>query len=101
MSDPKTFGTEFHHMSFKDAIEQGILVDYKIIAMGVSDAKMEAVIKERTYVKDNVTADEIANNYALENFMAKYNSGHAITFHSSVKKLKGFRNDIPGTVNLT
>ena len=91
MNDPQTFGPEFHHMSFKEAIDQGILVDYKIIAMGVSDAEIAAVIKERHYINDDVTADEIANNYALEKFMQKHESGHAITFHSSVAKAQSFK----------
>jgi superfamily II DNA or RNA helicase len=91
MSDVKTFGPEFHHMSFKEAIEQSILVDYKIIAMGVNDTEIAAVIKERHYVNDEVTADEMANNYALEKFMKKHRSGHAITFHSSVAKAQNFQ----------
>jgi predicted helicase len=79
-------------MSFKEAIDQDILVDYKIIAMGVSDAEIATVIKERLYISSNdVTADEIANNYALEKFMQKHGSGHAITFHSSVAKAQSFQ----------
>lgn len=91
MSDPKIFGAEFHHMSFKEAIEQDILVDYEIIAVGVKDAEISNLINERKYVMDNLTADELANNYALEKFMNHYQSSHAITFHSSVAKAKGFQ----------
>lgn len=91
MSDVKTFGHEFHHMSFKQAIEQDILVDYKIVAMGVSDLEIAAAIKERRFVEDDVTADEIVHNYALEKFMKKYQSSHAITFHSSVSKAQNFK----------
>lgn len=91
MNDIKTFGSELYHMNFKEAIDQDILVDYKIIAMGVSDAEIATLIKERKYIKDDVTADELANNYALEKFMSKYKSGHAITFHSSVMKAQGFQ----------
>jgi predicted helicase len=91
MNDLTTFGSELYHMTFKEAIDQGILVDYKIIAMGFSDTEIATLIKERQYIKDDVTADELANNYALEKFMAKYNSGHAITFHSSVNKARKFQ----------
>lgn len=91
MGDSALFGHEFHHMSFKEAIEQKILVDYQIIAMGVSDDEVEAVMKERYLINTDITKAEIANNYALEKFMAKYKSTHAITFHSSVRKAKIFQ----------
>lgn len=91
MNDMTTFGSVLYHLTFKEAIDQGILVDYKIIAMGVSDTEIATLIKERKYLLDNLSVDELANNYALEKFMAKYNSGHAITFHSSVNKARKFQ----------
>ncbi|HEX4045152.1 MAG TPA: DEAD/DEAH box helicase family protein, partial [Gammaproteobacteria bacterium] len=91
MSNPLVFGPEFHRMSFKQAIDKRILVDYKIIAIGINDKEMEAAINQRKYISDNETIDEIANNYALEKFMQEQNAKHAITFHSSVKKAEAFK----------
>ena len=47
MSDIKTFGRELHRMSFGEAVEQKILVDYKIVAIGVSDRELQEAIEER------------------------------------------------------
>ncbi|PJJ09283.1 Mrr restriction endonuclease-like protein [Flavobacterium sp. 1] len=90
MNDPKTFGEEFFRMSFKDAIDQDILVDYKIIAIGVNDKQLSSYLNERRYVNNNISIDEVANNYALDFVMSKYSANHALTFHSRVNLAKDF-----------
>ena len=91
MSDQKIFGDEFYRMSFKEAIDQQILIDYQIVAVGVSDQELQEAIKNRQYISEDETIHEIADNYALEKFMQTYEVTHAITFHSSVKKAKSFQ----------
>lgn len=91
MSDNEIYGPEFHRMSFKEAINKKILVDYKILAIGISDEELQEAITIRKFVDDNYTIDEIANNFALEKTMKKYKAYHAITFHSSIKKADNFR----------
>ena len=90
MNDPETFGYEFYRMSFKDAIEEGILVDYKIIAVGVNSDELKEYIENKRYVDSTLSIDELANNYALEHVMNKYNAKHALTFHSRVKLANEF-----------
>ena len=90
MGDPKVFGEEFFRMTFKDAIEQDILVDYKIIAVGVNSQELKDYIAERRYVDANISIDEIANNYALDFVMKKYSASHGITFHSRIKLASEF-----------
>ena len=90
MNDPQKFGEEFYRMSFKDAIDENILVDYKIVAIGVNDLQLASYLKERRYVGDNISIDEVANNYALDFVMSKYFANHALTFHSRVKLAKEF-----------
>ena len=90
MSDPKTYGGEFYRMSFKEAIEKDILVDYKILAIGVRDDELAKKIKERAYVTNNSSLDEVANNYALDTIMENYSANHALTFHSRVKLAEQF-----------
>ena len=90
MNDSETFGEEFFRMSFKEAIEAGVLVDYKIIAIGVGDKELSKYLKERRYINKNESIDEIANNYALEYVMEKYAPTHALTFHSRVKYAETF-----------
>ncbi|WPQ63814.1 Helicase associated domain protein [Chitinophaga sancti] len=90
MNDPNIFGYEFYRMSFKEAIEKKILVDYKIVVIGVNDVELQGYINERRYVNDKHSIDEIANNYALDHVMRKYNAKYGLTFHSRVKLAKEF-----------
>lgn len=91
MSNHKIFGPEFHRMSFKEAIDASILVDYKIIAVGVTDKEVENAFNNDKYTNDGDSIDEIAHNYALEKIMSEYKAKHALTFHSSVQKAKLFK----------
>ena len=90
MNDPNTFGYEFHRMTFKDAIEENILVDYKIVAIGVDSDELKGYIEQRRFVDEKLSIDELANNYALEHVMKKYNANHGLTFHSRVKLAQEF-----------
>lgn len=90
MNDPNTFGYEFHRMTFKDAIEENILVDYKIVAIGVNSDELKDYIEQRRFVDEKLSIDELANNYALEHVMKKYNANHGLTFHSRVKLAQEF-----------
>ncbi len=92
MNDPDTFGYEFHRMTFKDAIEEEILVDYKIVAIGVNSDELKEYIEQRRFIDKNISIDELANNYALEHVMRKYKANHGLTFHSRVKLAQEFAN---------
>ncbi len=91
MSDSRIYGQELHRMSFGDAIEKKILVDYQIIAIGVSNKEVQNLITERFYKDDESTIEDIANNLALEKVMKKYKATHAITFHSTIKRAISFK----------
>lgn len=90
MSNPNIFGSEAYRMSFKEAIDRNILVDYKIIAVGVTDEELAEYINKRMYVKDKPTIDQYANNYALKTIMDKYTARHALTFHSRLSYAEEF-----------
>ena len=92
MNNSQLYGDEFFRLSFSDAIslKPQILTDYKIVAVGVSDQELQKAIEARSFINDDSTIDEIANNLALEKVMKKYQATHAITFHSSIKKATQF-----------
>ena len=92
MNNPHIYGDEFHRMSFAQAIKEKILVDYKIVAIGVSNKELEKKIKRRDYVEGEgfKTLEERANHIALKKAMTKYKATHAITFHSSIQKAEDF-----------
>ncbi len=90
MSNPDVFGHEFYRMTFKQAIEKNILVDYKIITVGITDEQIAKHIKERRFVSNSYTIEDLAHNFALETVMQKYGATHAITFHSRVRYAQEF-----------
>lgn len=89
MSDEDTFGPEFHRMGLAEAIDEGVLSDYKIVVVGVTDRQVQRHIQQRTYLED-ASADQIATSLGLQKAMNKHNVTHAITFHSTVKRAKSF-----------
>ncbi len=91
MNNSDIFGPEFYKMSFKEAIEKNIILDYKIFAVGINDQEIYEAIKNNKYVSNSEKLDQIANNVALKKFMDIHNLTHAITFHSSIIKAKDFQ----------
>lgn len=89
MSKSEVFGEEAFRMSFAEAIPD-ILVDYKIIGIGVTHKQVKEFIQQRRYVTEKYDLKEIADNYALDIVMEKYNATHAITFHSRVANARDF-----------
>ena len=90
MSDEDTFGPEFHRMGFGEAIDEGILSDYKIVVVGVNDRRVYKHIEQRTYLED-ASADQVATSLALQKAMKEHRAAHALTFHSSIRRAKAFK----------
>lgn len=96
MSDPKVYGEDVYVMTFKDAIEQDIISDYKILTIAVSDNEVDALIEDNRYItKDRSDAESsaqyFASGIALKKTFKKYKIKHAISFHRSIKLAKEFQ----------
>ena len=97
MDDVEMYGETFATMSFKEAIEIGILSDYKIITLFISDEEVKQVIQKNAFVKPlgkewnkETEARTLASLIALRKAMDQYPIHHAVTFHSSIAKSKSF-----------
>ncbi len=97
MDDAKVYGETFAQLSFKEAIEIGILSDYKIITLLISNKEVKKLIEQNAFVKptgkdwDKETeARTLASLIALRKAMTHYPIHHAVTFHSSIKKAEAF-----------
>lgn len=90
MSDEKIYGKEIYRMSFAEAIQLGILVDYQIICLGVSDENLYALLKSNIYIDKYNSITDFVNNYAVKLAFEKYSINHAITFHSKVNQAQLF-----------
>ena len=90
MSNPKVYGKEAYRMTFGAAIEKGILVKYKIIAVGVSDTDLKNYIERNIQLTTSESITDYAHNYALNIVMEKYKAFHALTFHSRINNAVSF-----------
>ena len=45
MDDPETYGPEFHRLPFSKAVEQGLLSDYKVVVLAVSEEHVDSYLQ--------------------------------------------------------
>jgi superfamily II DNA or RNA helicase len=88
MDDEAKYGKVFHYLSFGEAIERGLLTDYQIVVVGVTDPEYLAWAKEGLFVTlDGVEAKDarsIAGAIGVAKTMRKYCLYRGITFHTKV-----------------
>ena len=94
MDDVDVYGRCVYSLSMSDAIELGILTDYKILVIYVENEKTASIVKNK---EDRLTPISIAMYKAIERFGLK----KMITFHSSVKKALNFKNIINANYDIT
>ncbi len=92
MDDYEIYGETFTHMSFKEAINLGLLTDYKVITIDVQKSEIAEFIKENNLVQLNekwgkeTEARSLASMIALRKAMKKLPIKNAVSFHSSIDK---------------
>jgi predicted helicase len=97
MDNEKNYGPRFFQLSFKEAIKQGIIADYKILTMTVSDHYIRQLIDENRILNlnsrdlDEVEAQSIAAGVALKRIYKEHKIKHAISFHRSIRAADRFR----------
>ncbi|MDC1019308.1 DEAD/DEAH box helicase family protein [Pseudomonadales bacterium] len=98
MNDKSVYGGNFHTLTFKKAIDQKIICDYKIITMAVSKPEIDELIGEHKYVinedggKELLDAASLAAGVALDKTIKTFGAKHAISFHRSIDSAKHFNN---------
>jgi predicted helicase len=97
MDNEKDYGSRFFQLSFKEAIRQHIITDYKILTMTVSDRHIRELIDENRILNlnsrdlDESGAQTIAAGIALKWIYKKHGIKHAISFHRSIRSADRFR----------
>ena len=98
MNDKSVYGECFHTLTFKEAIDEGLICDYKIITMAVSKPEIDELIEEHKFVTNDdggneiLDASSLAAGIALEKTIETYGAKHAISFHRSIASAKHFNN---------
>lgn len=97
MDDESVYGKIFHQMSFKQAIDDGIICDYKILTVAVSGSEVANLMAVHTDVtaqlgnqKVETDAHNLAAGIAIEKVFENYNIKHALSFHRSIKRAEDF-----------
>ena len=97
MDSEKDYGKRFFKLSFKEAIKQRIITDYKILTITVSDSHVQKLIDENRILKlnsrdlDEPEAQAIAAGIALKRTYKRHSVKHAISFHRSIRGADRFR----------
>jgi predicted helicase len=97
MDNEKDYGARFFQLSFKEAIEQKIITDYKILTMTVSDGHIRELIDNNRILNlnshdlDEAEAQSVAAGIALKRIYKRHGVKHAISFHRSIRGADRFR----------
>jgi superfamily II DNA or RNA helicase len=103
MDNEDAFGPDFYTLLFAEAIEKGLLSDYRILVVGVNNA-MYREYAERgdlvTFDGDRITdARTLAREVGLAKAMKKYELKRVLTFHSRVKGAEDFSKELPAVIS--
>jgi superfamily II DNA or RNA helicase len=97
MDNERDYGKCFFQMSYKEAIKQHIISDYKILTVTVSDDRVRQLIQKNQILNlslrdlDEATAQSLATGIALKRVFKKHEIKHAISFHRSIRAADRFR----------
>ncbi len=98
MDDSIDYGNTVYQMSYKEAIDAGVVADYKIVSFDVSNTELSEIIENNEFVRLNnnpkqnqdITSRELATALALRKIFKKYKISKVISFHSSIKRANKF-----------
>ena len=95
MDDAEVYGARFYELSFKQAIEDELICDYRILTVTVSDQRIRELLQDRRFVDaderlEEVDAQELAAGLALKCAVKDRGIKHAISFHRSIRSAKDF-----------
>ncbi len=101
---PHTFGTVLHRLTFGEAIQRGLLSDYQVAIVGVTDEAYRDYAERAVFIRlDGVGAPKdartLAGQIGLAKALRKCDLRRAITFHSRVSWARSFSSTLPGAID--
>jgi superfamily II DNA or RNA helicase len=109
MDDEDVYGGTFEFLSFKKALEAKppILSDYKVVTIGVSREEIASLIQRNLFVRpdgdkweNDVEAEMLAGLVALRKAMRKHPIRHAVSFHSTIRRARIFKENMDTFTNV-
>lgn len=93
MDDEATYGRVSYKLSFRNAVEQNLICDYKVIISVITSDELNRELLKRGEVLvkgDIIKAQRIANIFAIQKAVVQYGINRIFSFHSSVSAAKSF-----------
>lgn len=93
MDDETLFGPVAHRLWFRAAVDLGVLTDYQLIAVLVTDAEVADLVRERAGVIIDgkvLDAETLATLVAVRRTIDDLGLTRAITFHHTIARARGF-----------
>ncbi len=93
MDDMEKYGPTFHALTFRQAIEKGIINDYKIAVTCINESELKELIDYNRIVSVNDTEDTAENIFKRAILMKAIQELHIhkiITYHKNIKAAKQF-----------
>lgn len=94
MDDEAVYGKRFYQLTFKDAIAQRIISDYRVLTITVSDNAVRDLVVENRLIEltgDETAAHTLAAAVALRRAVNDHSVLHALSFHGSIRAASAFR----------
>lgn len=105
MSDESKFGPVFFRLTFGEAVDQGLLTDYRVVVSGIGDLEFRHAVDARTLWQHEavhggapVAADAVVAVATVAKAIEKYSLRRVVTFHTRVKEARTFAAEL-STVN--
>lgn len=95
MDDEKIYGKKYHELTFRDAIQRGILCDYEVKIVHVDDEQVQQWLEANSNVKDHRAGidDTMRSVTAAIMLCSEFNDGRihrCISYHSTIKNAMFF-----------
>ena len=93
MDAPETYGPVAYRMSFAQAVREGLICGYKVIISVITNEMVDDALLRRGTVAvgtDEVRAQQVANQLAVQDTVQRYGIRKVITFHKSVAAAESF-----------
>jgi superfamily II DNA or RNA helicase len=89
MDDETIYGKKFYQLTFKKAINENIITDYKIITVIVNSSEIQDLINKNRFLSDKnvdieAEAQMLTTAIALKKAIHQYDLKHTVSFHRSI-----------------
>ena len=102
MDDEAAFGPVVYELPFAEAIDLGLLADYRVLVSAVAEPEVRDVLRQHPYLRVNgrqVDAATVAAHVALLRAADTYGIRRVISFHSRVSRAGHFAATLPRTAS--